>query len=74
MNITSGNKTELKLALAMYGPVTVLINTRPKTFKFYSSGVYFDGSCGTYCHYFKLSQSNNIWIFHYPQRRNLLHV
>jgi len=45
MNITSGNKTELKLALAMYGPVTILINTRPKTFKFYSSGVYFDGSC-----------------------------
>ena len=48
MNITSGNKTELKLALAMYGPVTVLINTRPKTFKFYSSGVYFDQNCGAY--------------------------
>ena len=46
MNITSGNKTELKLALAMYGPVTVLINTRPKTFKFYSSGIYYDETCG----------------------------
>eukprot|EP00795_Rhopilema_esculentum_P007454 gene7454-13220_t len=45
MNITSGNKTELKLALAMYGPVTVLINTRPKTFKFYSSGIYYDETC-----------------------------
>eukprot|EP00112_Aurelia_sp_Birch-Aquarium-sp1_P017337 Seg4002.5 transcript_id=Seg4002.5/GoldUCD/mRNA.D3Y31 product="Counting factor associated protein D" protein_id=Seg4002.5/GoldUCD/D3Y31 len=45
MNITSGNSTELKLALAMYGPVTVLINTRPKTFKFYSSGVYYDETC-----------------------------
>ena len=45
-NITSGNVTELKMALALYGPVTVLINTQPRSFKFYNKGVYFDEDCG----------------------------
>ena len=30
----------------MYGPVTVLINTRPRSFKFYDDGVYYDKDCG----------------------------
>ncbi|XP_047134693.1 uncharacterized protein LOC100204117 isoform X2 [Hydra vulgaris] len=44
-NITSGNVTEVKMALALYGPVTVLINTQPRSFKFYNKGVYFDEDC-----------------------------
>ena len=45
MNISKGNATELKQAIAQYGPVSVLINTQPKSFKFYSSGVYYDPEC-----------------------------
>lgn len=45
-NITSGNVTEMKMALALYGPLTVLINTRPRSFKFYDSGIYYDKRCG----------------------------
>lgn len=44
-NVSAGNSTELKMALALYGPVTVLINTRPRSFKFYDSGVYYDKKC-----------------------------
>ncbi|XP_028394716.1 uncharacterized protein LOC114518884 [Dendronephthya gigantea] len=45
MNITRGNVTELKQAISQYGPVSVLINTQPKSFKFYSSGIYYDPEC-----------------------------
>lgn len=45
MNITKGNKHELKQAIAIYGPVSILINTQPKTFKFYGSGIYYDPDC-----------------------------
>ena len=45
-NISQGNTSQLKQAIALYGPVTVLINTRPKSFKFYDSGVYLDKECG----------------------------
>ena len=37
--------TQLKQAIAQYGPVSVLINTQPKSFKFYSSGIYYDPEC-----------------------------
>ncbi len=30
MNISKGNVTQLKQAIAQYGPVSVLINTQPK--------------------------------------------
>jgi len=46
-NITSGNATEMKMALSLYGPLTVLINTRPRSFKFYDSGIYYDKNCDT---------------------------
>ena len=46
-NISKGNTSQMKQAIALYGPVTVLINTRPKSFKFYDSGVYLDKDCGT---------------------------
>ena len=45
MNIRKGNTSELKTAVALYGPVTILINTQPKSFKFYGSGVYYDAQC-----------------------------
>lgn len=44
-NVSQGNASQLKMAIAMYGPVTILINTRPKSFKFYDSGVYYDKGC-----------------------------
>ena len=45
MNIGKENATELKQAIAQYGPISVLINTQPKSFKFYSSGTYYDPEC-----------------------------
>jgi len=45
MNITKGNSSELKQAIAFYGPVSILINTQPKSFKFYGSGIYYDPAC-----------------------------
>ena len=45
MNITKGNVNQLKQAIAFYGPVSILINTQPKSFKFYGSGIYYDQSC-----------------------------
>jgi hypothetical protein len=45
MNIGKENATELKQAIAQYGPISVLINTQPKSFKFYSSGIYYDPEC-----------------------------
>merc|ERR1711962_422543 len=45
LSISPHNVTQLKMALALHGPVTVLINTRPKSFKFYDSGIYFDKDC-----------------------------
>lgn len=48
MNVTKGNASELKQAIAFYGPVSILINTQPKSFKFYGSGIYYDPECSTY--------------------------
>ncbi|XP_015757752.1 PREDICTED: digestive cysteine proteinase 1-like [Acropora digitifera] len=45
MNITEGNTREMKQAIAFYGPVSILINTQPKSFKFYGSGIYYDQEC-----------------------------
>ena len=47
-DIEKNNSTALKIALATYGPVSVEVNTDPKTFKFYKDGVYDDTSCGKY--------------------------
>jgi hypothetical protein len=40
------NKTAMKVTLATYGPVSVGINSAPKSFKFYRDGVYDDFDCG----------------------------
>ena len=48
MNITEGNTREMKQAIAFYGPVSILINTQPKSFKFYGSGIYYDQECSKY--------------------------
>ena len=48
MNITKGNINQLKQAIAFYGPVSILINTQPKSFKFYGSGIYYDQSCSKF--------------------------
>ena len=48
MNITKGNVNQLKQAIAFYGPVSILINTQPKSFKFYGSGIYYDQSCSKF--------------------------
>ncbi|EDO44165.1 predicted protein, partial [Nematostella vectensis] len=45
MSIRQGNTSQLKLAVAFYGPVSILVNTQPKTFKFYGSGIYYDTQC-----------------------------
>ena len=48
MNITKGNINQLKQAITFYGPVSILINTQPKSFKFYGSGTYYDQSCSKF--------------------------
>ena len=48
MNVTKGDTSELKQAIAFYGPVSILINTQPKSFKFYGSGIYYDPECSKY--------------------------
>lgn len=45
-NVTSGNQTELKIAIAKKGPVAVGIDASHLSFSFYSEGVYFEKDCG----------------------------
>ncbi|EDO31349.1 predicted protein, partial [Nematostella vectensis] len=59
MSIRKGNTTQLKLAVAFYGPVSILVNTQPKTFKFYGSGIYYDTQCSTYPMTVKRIDSNH---------------
>lgn len=46
MNVTSGDQTALKIAIATKGPVSVGIDASHKSFAFYSSGVYYEPKCG----------------------------
>ncbi|XP_078671018.1 digestive cysteine proteinase 1-like [Branchiostoma floridae x Branchiostoma belcheri] len=46
VNVTSGNQTALKMALANMGPTAVGIDAAVKTFSFYANGVYYDKDCG----------------------------
>lgn len=39
------NETDLKLAVAKFGPVVVAIDAFPSTFQFYSKGIYNDPTC-----------------------------
>ena len=45
-DIVAANRTAMKINLAKYGPVSVGINSTPKSFKFYRKGVYDDMDCG----------------------------
>ncbi|GCB66828.1 hypothetical protein scyTo_0010151 [Scyliorhinus torazame] len=45
VNVTSGDMEALKIAIFKNGPVSVGIDASHKTFRFYSSGVYYDPNC-----------------------------
>lgn len=42
VNVTSGSANALKVALLKHGPVSVAIDASPRTFSFYSHGVYYE--------------------------------
>nr|QOV03073.1 cathepsin L2 [Dysdercus peruvianus] len=45
VNVTTGDESALKLAIFKHGPISVAIDASPKTFSFYSNGVYYDPKC-----------------------------
>jgi cathepsin L len=45
--VLSGNEYELAKAVAFVGPVSVAIDASQPSFQLYSSGVYYDSSCGS---------------------------
>ncbi|KAH8354079.1 hypothetical protein KR084_006631 [Drosophila pseudotakahashii] len=45
VNVTSNDPNAFKLALLKHGPLSVAIDASPKTFSFYSHGVYYEPSC-----------------------------
>jgi C1A family cysteine protease len=47
VNVTSGNQDALKLAIFRQGPISVAIDASPRTFSFYSNGVYYDPKCSS---------------------------
>lgn len=42
VNVTSGDPNAMKVALLKHGPISVAIDASPKTFSFYSHGVYYE--------------------------------
>ncbi|XP_017777460.1 PREDICTED: digestive cysteine proteinase 1 [Nicrophorus vespilloides] len=46
VNVTSGDENALKLALLKHGPISVAIDASPRSFSFYSNGVYYEPKCG----------------------------
>ena len=46
VNVTSGNETALKIAIAQYGPIAVGIDAAHLSLVFYSHGVYYEPECG----------------------------
>ncbi|XP_032900738.1 digestive cysteine proteinase 2-like isoform X1 [Amblyraja radiata] len=44
-NVTSGDRTALKIAIFKNGPVAVGIDASHKSFRFYSNGVYYEPQC-----------------------------
>ncbi|XP_050788033.1 digestive cysteine proteinase 2-like [Gopherus flavomarginatus] len=46
VNVTSGNITALKAAIYKNGPVAISIDASPRSFSFYSNGVYYEPKCG----------------------------
>jgi C1A family cysteine protease len=45
VNVTPGDVNALKVAIAKHGPISISIDASPKTFSFYSNGVYYDQNC-----------------------------
>ncbi|KAH8386053.1 digestive cysteine proteinase 1 [Drosophila serrata] len=45
VNVTSNDPNAFKLALLKHGPLSVAIDASPKTFSFYSHGVYYESEC-----------------------------
>ncbi|ALC43483.1 26-29-p [Drosophila busckii] len=45
VNVTSNDPNAFKLALLKHGPISVAIDASPKTFSFYSHGVYYEPEC-----------------------------
>jgi len=45
VNVASNDPNAFKLALLKHGPLSVAIDASPKTFSFYSHGVYYEPTC-----------------------------
>jgi C1A family cysteine protease len=45
VNVTSNDQNALKIALLKHGPISVAIDASPRTFTFYSNGIYYDDKC-----------------------------
>ena len=48
VNVTSGDISALKMAIATKGPVAVGIDAAHLSFAFYSHGVYYEPECGKF--------------------------
>lgn len=45
VNVTSNDTDAFKLALIKHGPLSIAIDASPRTFSFYSHGIYYDETC-----------------------------
>jgi len=45
VNVTSGDLSALKTAIASYGPVSISIDASHRSLVFYANGVYYDPEC-----------------------------
>lgn len=57
VNVTSGDANALKVAMLKNGPISVAIDASPRTFSFYSHGVYYEPK---WCVFFRWSNSNQL--------------
>ena len=49
-NTAPGDESELVMAIAEHGPISVAIDASHKSFTFYSHGVYYEPACGEQVH------------------------
>ena len=62
VNVTSGDRDALKVALAKHGPISVGIDAAHKSLSFYSNGVYYEPKCG--------NTTDALVRYTYPKVRN----